>query len=114
MFYSVVLYNAKGKRTNFKSDSVEFLFFEVMPEQVSVAAFLLYGELPEGEVLDAGVAGRHPQGAAALCGHTGEALSAAEVVHCHVLEVHITAPKSFGILLQRGWERRGILFIYSS
>lgn len=41
----------KKKNTDFEFDGIEFLFFQVIPQHVPVALFLLHGELPEGEAL---------------------------------------------------------------
>lgn len=73
----------------------------MIPQHVVVADFLLHGKLPEGETLHPAVPRRHAQGAAALCGHAGEALPPVEVVHGDALEVHVAAPQSFRLLLER-------------
>lgn len=64
----------------------------MVPQHVPVALFLLHGKFSEAEALDPAVMRGHPQRAAALRGHAGEALSAAEVVDCHALKVHVAAP----------------------
>ncbi len=66
----------------------------MIPQHVPVALFLLHGKLPEGEALDPTVTWGHPQGAATLRGHTGEALPPVEVVDGHALKVHIAASQS--------------------
>lgn len=92
--------------TDFEFDGVELLLFEMIPQHVAVAPLLLHGELPEGEALHPAVTGRHPQGAAALRGHAGEALAPVEVVNRDALKVHVAASESLGLLLQRRWNRQ--------
>lgn len=65
----------------------------MIPQHVAVAPLLLHGKLPEGEAPHAAVARRHPQGAATLRGHTGEALPPVEVVDRDALKVHVAAPQ---------------------
>lgn len=72
----------------------------MIPQHNAVAPFLLHGKLPQGEAPHPAVTRRHPQGAAALRGHCGEALPAVEVVHGHALKVHVAAPQSLGLLLE--------------
>lgn len=92
--------------TDFEFDGIELLLLEMIPQHVAVAPLLLHGELPEGEAPHPAVTGRHPQGAAALRGHAGEALPPVEVVNCDALKVHVAAPESLGLLLQRSWNRQ--------
>lgn len=66
----------------------------MIPQHVAVAPLLLHGELPEGEALHPAVTRRHAQGAAALRGHSGEALPAVEVVDRHALKVHVATTQS--------------------
>lgn len=87
-------------QTDFELDGIEFLLFEMIPQHVPVALFLLHGKLPEGEALHPAVPRRHTQRAAALCGHAGEALPPVEVVDCHALKVHGAAPQSLRLLLE--------------
>lgn len=89
--------------TDFAFDGVELLLFQVIPQHHPVAAFLLHGELPEGEAPHPAVARRHAQGAAALRGHAGEALPPVEVVHRHALEVNAAAAQTLGRRLEGRW-----------
>lgn len=66
----------------------------MIPQHDPVASFLLHGELPESETPDPAVTWRHPQGAAALRGHAGEALAPVKIVHRDALKVHIAASQS--------------------
>lgn len=91
-----------GCSTDFEFDGVEFLLFEMIPQHVLMAPFLLHGKLPEGEALHPAVMWRHPQGAATLRRHAGEALAPAEIVHSDALKVHITSPQSLWLPLDRG------------
>ena len=88
--------------TDFELDGVELLLFEMIPQHVPVALPLLQGKLSEAEAFHPAVVRGHAQGAAALRGHAGEALSAAEVVDCHALKVHVAAAHPLR-LLQSGW-----------
>lgn len=88
--------------TDFEPDGVELLLFEMSPQHVPVAPLLLHSKLPEGEAPHPAVARRHPQGAAALCGHAGEALAPAEVVDSHTLKVHVASAQALGLLLLEG------------
>lgn len=89
---------------HFELDGVEFLLLQVISQHVPVALLLLHGKLPQGEALHPAVAGRHPQCAAPLRGHTGEALPPIEVVDRHTLKVHVAASHPFRqrLLRQRG------------
>lgn len=40
-----------SRPTDFEFDGIEFLLFEMIPQHVPVALFLLHGKLPEGEAL---------------------------------------------------------------
>lgn len=88
--------------TDFEFDGIELLLLEMVPQHVPVALLLLHGKLPEGEALHRAVARRHPQSAAALGGHAGEALPPIKVVHRHTLKVDVAAAHSFGLLLEIG------------
>lgn len=66
----------------------------MIPQHVSMTLFLLHGELSESEAPHATVTWGHPQGAAPLRRHGGEALPPGKVVHRHALKVHVAAPQS--------------------
>lgn len=93
-----------SRPTDFEFDGIEFLLFEMIPKHDPVAPFLLHGKLPEGEALHPAVTRWHPQGAATLRGHAGEALPTVEVVDRHALKVHVAAPQSLWLLLESGWD----------
>lgn len=74
-------------------DWVEFLLLQVVSEHVSVDPLLFQGKFSQGVLPDPAVPVRHAQRAATLARHAGEALPPAEVVHCHILEMHPPCPQ---------------------
>lgn len=67
----------------------------MISEHVSVDSLLLQSKFTQGVLPDPAVPVGHAQRAASLTGNAGEALPAAEVVHCHVLKVYPPGPQAF-------------------
>lgn len=96
-------------------DGVEFFLFQVVSQHVPVYALLFLGKLAECVLPYRAVSTWHAQGAASLTGHAGKALPPAEIIHCHLLEMH---PLSSHPLLSLqdggGWRRKRIKYSHYS
>lgn len=62
-------------------------------QHLTVEPLLLSGKFAQGVLAHTIVSAGHAQGAAALAGHTREALPPGEVVHSDATEMHILGPQ---------------------
>lgn len=83
----------RQRRAHLHFLGVELLLLEVLTQDLAVVHLLLLGELAERVAPHRVVPRGHAQGAAALAGHTGEALAPGEVVDGHLVEANIFAAK---------------------
>ena len=90
----MILFRYSSQIIYLEFDWVEFFLLQVVSEHVSVDPLLLQSKFTQGVLPDPAVPVGHTQRAASLAGHTGEALPSAEVVHCHILEMHPPRPQA--------------------
>lgn len=79
-------------------ERLQFLFPEPVEEFFPAQESLLHSELCKRVGAEGAVARRHAQSASSPTGNTGEALAPREEEHRHLVEGHIAAASSLGLL----------------